>query len=106
MFGTQQLQRSFHQFEHFVASLNAAGMVLDLTAGQICPGKVDGLQKILNAAAIFNLEFTANLLHRKLQRPDHITVFSQQLPCVVVQRVLSDIIFLVLLFHRFDPPVC
>jgi hypothetical protein len=52
-------------------------MVLHLAARQIGAGQIDGLQKILDAAAIFDLEFVAHLLNRKLQRPDHIPVFFE-----------------------------
>lgn len=62
--GTEQVNRIAHQCEHFVASLDAAGMVLNLRATQVCAGHVDGIQEILNAAPVLDLKLTFDLLDR------------------------------------------
>lgn len=56
----------FHQFEHFVALVDALGMVLHPAGRQISAGQIDRLQKIFNATAVFNLEFGPHLLYRQL----------------------------------------
>ncbi len=70
-----------------VALFNAFGMMLDFTARQIRPGQIDGFQKVLNRAVIFNLKLVSHPLDGKLQVPDHIPVFFQQFPGIMVQRV-------------------
>ena len=53
--GTEQINRILYQREHFVAALNALGLVLNVRAAQVRADQVDGLQKVLNAGVILNL---------------------------------------------------
>ena len=52
-----------HKSEHFIASLNAPGMILDLCAAEICAGQIDGFKKFINAAAVFDFELRFQLLY-------------------------------------------
>lgn len=74
--------------QHLVAALNALCVVLQFRAADVCPGKVDGVKELLNAASVFDLEGAPYLLDGKLQVPDGIPVVLEQLPCVVEQGVL------------------
>lgn len=52
-----------HKSEHFIASLYAPGMILDLCAAEICAGQIDGFKKFINAAAVFDFELRFQLLY-------------------------------------------
>ena len=53
----------------------------------ICPCKIDGVQKFLDAASVFDLKGAAYLLDGKFQVPDSIPVVLQQLPCIMEQGI-------------------
>ena len=88
------------QLQHFVASLDAAGMILNRRALKGDAGHIEGFQKLLNAAAVFDLELPAHLLHGQFQAPHHVPVLAQQHPCVMVQGIIGHFGFLCSLFHR------
>lgn len=75
MLGAEQIDCRIQQFQHFVAALNALGVMLNIAARQIGAGQVDRIQKILDGSAILDLKFCPDMLNRQLQAPNHITVF-------------------------------
>ena len=97
--GTKQFHSISYQCEQFVAALNAAGVVFNLSAAQVRTGHIDGIQKIINADSILDLKLVFNLLDRQLQAPHHIPVLFQQLPCVVVAGIFLYAAFIGFLFH-------
>ena len=60
-----------------MAALNAFGMVLNVAPVQVCAGQVDGIQKLLDGSAVFNLELGPHMLDGNLQAPNHIAVFFE-----------------------------
>ena len=52
-----------HKSEHFIASLDAPGMILDLRDAEICPGQIDRFEEFINAAAVFDFELRFQLLY-------------------------------------------
>ena len=73
------------QSQHLVAPLNALCVVFQLASANVGSGKVHGVQKLINAVAIFNLKGVPHLLNGKLQVPYGVTVILQQLPSVMEQ---------------------
>lgn len=47
-----------HKSKHFIASFDAAGMILDLRSAEISAGQIYRFQKFLNAAAILDSELS------------------------------------------------
>ena len=93
MAGAEQFDCRIQELQHLVAALNALGMVLNVAPVQVCAGQVDGIQKFLDGSAVFDLELGPHMLDGNLQAPNHIAVFFQQFPGIMVQRVLCDIFF-------------
>ena len=72
--GAEKIHRMVQQGKHLVAPLNAAGVVFNFCAAQICAGQVDRLQKILDTAPILHFKLLFQLLDGQFQAPHHIPV--------------------------------
>ena len=83
----------FKQGQHFVAALDASGMIFYVRATEIRTCHIDGLQKIFNAAIVINAELIFHLLDRNLQAPYHIPIFFEQFPGVVIAGILLRPLF-------------
>ena len=91
MLGAHELHSAVYKAEHFVALLDALRLMLQLRAGEIRTGQIDGFQKILNRFAIVDPEPIPNLPHGNLQTPDNVAVFPQQRPCVVIVGIFGHV---------------
>ena len=47
VFGAHEIHSAVYKAEHFMALLDALRLMLQLRAGEICTGQIDGFQKIL-----------------------------------------------------------
>ncbi len=106
--GAEQIDCVLHQRQHFVAALNAPGLVLNVRAAQIRAGQIDGLQEVLDAGIILDLKLRPDLLDGQLQAPDHIPVLFEQLPGVVVAGAsvtLRSTFFLAIVEYSFQKSV-
>ena len=54
----KEINRIGHKSKHFIASFDAAGMILDLRSAEISAGQIYRFQKFLNAAAILDSELS------------------------------------------------
>ena len=89
--GAHEVHGAVHKAEHFVALFDALRLMLQLRAGEIRAGQINGFQKILDCLAIVDPESVPNLPHGHLQTPNNIAVFSQQRPGVVIVRIFGHI---------------
>ncbi len=89
--GAHELHSAVYKAEHFVALLDALRLMLQLRAGEIRAGQIDGFQKILNRLAIVDPESIPNLTHGNLQTPYDVTVLPQQCPCIVIMRIFGHV---------------
>ena len=58
----KEINRIGHKSKHFIAALDAAGVVFDLCAAEIRAGQIDGFKKFINAAAVLDFELCFQLL--------------------------------------------
>ena len=84
----EKVDRIFKQGQHFVAALDAPGMIFYVRAAEIRACHIDGLQKIFNAAIIINAKLILDLPDRQFQTPCYIPIFFEQSPCVVIAGIL------------------
>ena len=87
--GMEQFHSTVYQLDHLSASLDAACMMFNIRSAKIRTGKVNRLKKILHRLAKFDLKLVPYLLYRQFKTPNHIPVFLQKAPCIVVQWVIS-----------------
>ena len=91
VFGAHEIHSAVYKAEHFMTLLDALRLMLQLRAGEIRAGQIDGFQKILNRLAVVDPEPIPNLTHGNLQTPDNVAVFPQQCPGIVIMRIFGHI---------------
>ena len=74
-----------------MALLDALCLMLQLCAGEVCAGQIDGFQKIFNRLAVVDPESIPNLTHGNLQTPYHVAVLPQQRPGIVIMRIFGHV---------------
>ena len=77
MLGAHEIHGAVYKAEHVMALFDTLRLMLQLRAGEIRAGQIDGFQKIFNRLAVVDPESIPNLTHGNLQTPDNVAVLPQ-----------------------------